>query len=507
MPLSDDDIKELRKHITLAKKQDLNFALSLGKQAADTALMFHRKKSGDLMYKMTRKAEGVDRAKGCFGTVKADSKVLTLTCETAPPSGIRKKLKDFFDGAKISVRIKIFDPSNFEFEADPDEDNEQHDAATAPGETEKALAATDDVAEAPQGDLTARLRAAQRAIAEVSGAAQAPLLKALKSAVASFKGGDTARATQVLDQIDAALAKPAAKPASPPGDASTQPPADTALSDAEARLETVLANAKSVIAEKPEIKDKLVPALTKAGAAIKAKDAATANAILDQIEAALDKLRAAPPPQPPPPPPPPPDDALLKALAERMRSTAATAKGVIAGLPDLQARVVSGITAVKDALAAKDSARARQLLDAIDQLLAAQTPDDAPDPRALAHDLRDLWDEAKSVTDKELEGLLSRIRSSKARNAAKVLDMGLSAWSAGANTDLMKALIEIQNAPPERLGDAAQNARSAFQGYRAFISSHPAVARLERNHYGLPVDVRGRLGKALSDMEKMIAVV
>ena len=59
---------------------------------------------------------------------------------------------------------------------------------------------------------------------------------------------------------------------------------------------------------------------------------------------------------------------------------------------------------------------------ALREALAAPT---GPDPKALAADLRDIWDAATSVTDRQLDTLLAKIRADDVEEAQAVAELGL----------------------------------------------------------------------------------
>lgn len=192
------------------------------------------------------------------------------------------------------------------------------------------------------------------------------------------------------------------------------------------------------------------------------------------------------------------------AVGQRLRDLTVQAKAEIAADKERAAVLVPKVTAAATAWKAADMAGCTAALDDLQSSLGAAT---APDPKALAAELRDIWDDAKSVTDKQLDALLRKIASDPAPEAAMVADMGLSAWSNGANVRLMKALIEVQNAPAAKLGVVAKKAAAAFAAYDDFLSFHPAVGIMEDNSMGEKVTLRATLGGALKEMKKRALAV
>lgn len=133
MPLDAEAAKELKQHISIARKMPLNFGLALGKKPEDTALIMHRKREGGLLHKQARKADGVEPAKSCFGTAAVDGNLLTFTCDSDPPAGMKKKCKAFLTSNKLSLKIKILGPDGGEFETG-DDDDAAPAGAGSPGE-------------------------------------------------------------------------------------------------------------------------------------------------------------------------------------------------------------------------------------------------------------------------------------------------------------------------------------------------------------------------------------
>ena len=116
MPLDSDGLAELKSQIGFARKGPVNFGLALGKKPEDLALIMHRIKAPDVLYKQARKSEGVDAAKSCSGTVTIEGGMMVFSCETDPPSGMKKKCKDFLAANKLTLNIKVLAPGGVEFE-------------------------------------------------------------------------------------------------------------------------------------------------------------------------------------------------------------------------------------------------------------------------------------------------------------------------------------------------------------------------------------------------------
>ncbi len=129
MPLDDEAAAELKSLIGVARKRDLNFGLSLGKDPADTALVLHRMKSPEVLMRTARAAEGVDPSKSTFGTIGVKGKVVTFTCLAEAPAGIARKCKQFFASIGMPMKVVVLDATGAILEEDGDDEPADGDAS------------------------------------------------------------------------------------------------------------------------------------------------------------------------------------------------------------------------------------------------------------------------------------------------------------------------------------------------------------------------------------------
>ncbi len=197
-------------------------------------------------------------------------------------------------------------------------------------------------------------------------------------------------------------------------------------------------------------------------------------------------------------------------IGKRLKATIADAKQAIAANRDLKANVLAAINAVTNAWKAGDMGATTQELDALAALISGPQEAVAPDtpqtskinPKDLANDLRDLWDDARGTTDKQLEGLLRKIAQEDGPQAKMIADLGLTAWSKGANTELMTSILELSASSDSNLKKAAKRAADACASYNTFLTMHPAVEVMDNNPMGQAVTLRATLGGALKEMRK-----
>jgi hypothetical protein len=159
MPLDAESVKKLKSLLGKARKAELNFGLALGRDPADTALAMHLVKNKEMLFKEVRKADGVDKAKSCFGTAIVDGSLLILSCEIDPPVGAKKKCKAFFRDNKISLKVRILAPGGAEFEADDSDDEGPGEPPVAPSGDDEDQRKWQEIVDKIQPKLVATLKA------------------------------------------------------------------------------------------------------------------------------------------------------------------------------------------------------------------------------------------------------------------------------------------------------------------------------------------------------------
>jgi len=159
MPLDAESVKKLKSHLGKARKAEMNFGLALGRNPADTALAMHFTRNKEKLFKEVRKAEGVDKAKSCFGTAIVDGAVLILTCEIDPPVGAKKKCMAFFKENKIPLKVRILAPGGEEVEAGDGDDEAPGEAPATPSGDSEDKKKWQEIVDKLQPRLIATLKA------------------------------------------------------------------------------------------------------------------------------------------------------------------------------------------------------------------------------------------------------------------------------------------------------------------------------------------------------------
>ncbi|NBZ86311.1 hypothetical protein [Stagnihabitans tardus] len=105
MPMSSEEVKEVKAMLAVATKRPVNFGLCLGKEAAETVLILNRQKDGKALAELAKKAVGTTQT--CFGSAALAGKTLTLTCEVKAPSGLAKALQVALKTHGLSLTIVL----------------------------------------------------------------------------------------------------------------------------------------------------------------------------------------------------------------------------------------------------------------------------------------------------------------------------------------------------------------------------------------------------------------
>jgi hypothetical protein len=187
MPMTPEDLEEMKSLIAVARKRPVNFAICMGKKPEDTIFMLHRMKAPDVLARLAKK-EG-DTAKIAFGEANATGKKLMLTCAEDIPAGIAKRTKTFLRLVEMPMKITMLDANGALLE-DDGEDEEP--------DTEPKPAAADVAEDAPAA-------AAPAAAADPQAAVWAKAAAAFQPLVDKFVAAGSERAAQVGAAWNAAL--------------------------------------------------------------------------------------------------------------------------------------------------------------------------------------------------------------------------------------------------------------------------------------------------------------
>jgi hypothetical protein len=108
-----------------------------------------------------------------------------------------------------------------------------------------------------------------------------------------------------------------------------------------------------------------------------------------------------------------------------------------------------------------------------------------------------LWRDAKDEVDAGLNRLAAELRATKDEDLVRIADYGLFGMANGRGVGLMKALMQLRQAAPDRRPAAVKAARDAAAAYRKAVLDHPLAALVDENSFGIPVGLRSRLVAAL----------
>ncbi len=284
---------DLKKMVKLGKTKRPSFAFCPGEKD-DHTMIIDRRKKPEMLGKAARN-EGAGK-KAAFGYFELNGRNMELTCSRVIPK-LAKTLKKYLKTQKIKVNVVVMDEDGTVLDSDiedlppdptmDDADDDQFAAdapAAAPGDAGPGQRDADKARA-----LATRLKAAQPAIAGAPGDAAAKLKQAAAAAIALIKSADYEKADKTIAALEAAAAKLSAK--------ATDAPAQEADGDArDLRPLAARANAlkEAIAGVQGPAKDKLMAALAGAVGLIKSHDHDGADSKLGQIEAAINKMAAAP---------------------------------------------------------------------------------------------------------------------------------------------------------------------------------------------------------------------
>ena len=295
---------------------------------------------------------------------------------------------------------------------------------------------------------------------------------------------------EVDDDADEAAAEDVAEEA--PAEAA---PAEAAADDLAALKARLLAIRPRLDGVPKEQAGPVVAAFTKAVGQVRDGDAAGAAATMDAIERALDRLSAAPPA----PPPGATGDAAAR-LTAALASLVPRIRALPAG-PALQA-LADQARAAHALIAAGDAAGAAAALKALAADLAAAEKGGA-EPAASP---LDIWNAAKEQVDTGITKLQAALRGVKHPQTDRIAEFGLAGLSgSGVQTAIIASLMSYNRAAAAERAQAAPAVIAAIGAYRSFLGSSKLVDLCERNPFGVALDIRGVIGRALDEIERVMA--
>lgn len=381
-----------------------------------------------------------DGPKVAFGMAQMEGKVISLRCERVLPA-LAKKVKKFLKLNKVMKNVRVLDADGNLLEEDIED---------LPDEAE---------------DLTE---------------------------------GDDSGANEAV--VEASVA----------GDTSVPP--ETSATDTDADPTMVLrglaARAKAVqpqvMATSGQIGERLRGALSMAVESLRAQDAAAAEKALSSIEQVLarldggaatgdngqsDKENA--------------DDQPGAATLKKLQDAAVLLAQRIKALPESDTRTMLAgqvrdlVGSIRDGAVERAISGLRTLSEDLKLAEANLTATAAPDPLTI-------WTTAKESTDSALSALQSKLRQFSDPDLERIAEHGLNGITEGNQTALMKHLIDFRQAAPADRAKAGAALVAQGQEYRAFLAASDLVSLCEKNPFGVAVDLRGPLGRALDDIDRAV---
>ena len=108
MPLSPDEIDDLKSDLKKARKKPFNFGLCLESDVDESILLLHRRKAPELLLRRA-KAQG-DTTKFTMGQLRMEGKVVILECTMDAPANCARQLRLFLRGIGVAVKVEVTDP-------------------------------------------------------------------------------------------------------------------------------------------------------------------------------------------------------------------------------------------------------------------------------------------------------------------------------------------------------------------------------------------------------------
>ena len=206
-----------------------------------------------------------------------------------------------------------------------------------------------------------------------------------------------------------------------------------------------------------------------------------------------------------------------KELTERLKVLMPSIKAVTE--PPQSEQLKQLTSQVSAAAQKKDYVAANQALDQVEQLLRELGTEGSGSPPSssseLSPDFANQWTEAKSKYDdaneqvnRQLEQLRSALQSSGDPDLEKIADMGLNAVTADFRVPMQAALLNVDRASGEGMRKAIADAREAVTEFYDHIENDERVEVCDDNPFedeGVKVSIRGTLGVALADLNKVLA--
>lgn len=115
---------------------------------------------------------------------------------------------------------------------------------------------------------------------------------------------------------------------------------------------------------------------------------------------------------------------------------------------------------------------------------------------------RTAWPEALDEVNAQISKLQRALQATQAPLGLAMADQGMNALTGRLKVGLQVALMELDQAPPDRCEAAARKVRTAAAAMQQFLDTDPVLPLLENNPFGVMLTLRSRLGTALSTIQQ-----
>ena len=197
---------------------------------------------------------------------------------------------------------------------------------------------------------------------------------------------------------------------------------------------------------------------------------------------------------------PPPPSGEIAALARKLATLITGIAKVAAGDADLQHRLAVLAAAATTAVKSGDAAAADAAIGALGHAMAEAMHRPAatsPTPNEPPPDLLALFRDAKEEVDEGFNKLQAAMRGTEDEDMIRIAELGMYGMTDGAGVGLMKALMELRGASPDRRAALGKAARDAAAAYKAAVLGHVLVDLVDANPFGITVGLQTRLVSAL----------
>ncbi|MEO6409739.1 MAG: hypothetical protein ABIO45_13425 [Burkholderiaceae bacterium] len=115
------------------------------------------------------------------------------------------------------------------------------------------------------------------------------------------------------------------------------------------------------------------------------------------------------------------------------------------------------------------------------------------------------WRDALETVDAQVAQLQTALRKLGDSELTVIADKGLNGITGNFKTPVIVAVMEVDNARAEGLKKAAQKGVRAAKAFAAYLASEETVRVTDENPFGVKMTIRASLGKALTDMQTLLA--